>query len=461
MIIYYLASKNNIHRRPESTVHHTGDDFLLGNLKFVPKGETDEVFGMAIPKQLITEAIQQSSYYQKYLEMIAKNTKKTPQESEGKQPEPATKREPAKRPTTTKPAPAKQPKSPKKKPSKRIPTRKVRKGKIQFDHVDEEDIKKEPKPQGKGDDPVLELVKKMSLDSLQGKGKEEGADADYELAVKMSLDSIKAQSQAPVGGVSIRECVAEEIRNPPEVEGKRKAIVKEEQAAHSLIDLSKKKKSGTKATTPKVDKERGKEASTTVTSEERMAVCAEDQAGSDPGKGNVSTEYQVGPDPGERHAALAGPDPEPMHDDFYAMAYPKVHENLKLRTDKHVIVENPKSPYISYCVATPVVDLTSTSHPPVSAPLLTTTTETTTILALPPPPPSQSATDSGLAARVAELEKRNAELECVFIIHNKTTNNLASRIFTLEHRDLEYRIDNYVCDAVKDCVQAALRAPLL
>ncbi|GKB75131.1 hypothetical protein Tco_0936543 [Tanacetum coccineum] len=57
MIIYYLASKNNIHRRPESAVHHTGDDFLLGNLKFVPKGETEEVFGMAIPKQLITEAI--------------------------------------------------------------------------------------------------------------------------------------------------------------------------------------------------------------------------------------------------------------------------------------------------------------------------------------------------------------------------------------------------------------------
>ncbi|GJY12798.1 integrase, catalytic region, zinc finger, CCHC-type containing protein [Tanacetum coccineum] len=28
---------NNIHRRPESAVHHTGDDFILGNLKFVPK----------------------------------------------------------------------------------------------------------------------------------------------------------------------------------------------------------------------------------------------------------------------------------------------------------------------------------------------------------------------------------------------------------------------------------------
>ncbi|GKG14649.1 hypothetical protein Tco_0354249, partial [Tanacetum coccineum] len=37
VIIYYLASNNNIHRRPESAVHHTGDDFILGNLKFVPK----------------------------------------------------------------------------------------------------------------------------------------------------------------------------------------------------------------------------------------------------------------------------------------------------------------------------------------------------------------------------------------------------------------------------------------
>ncbi|GKG63519.1 hypothetical protein Tco_0643067, partial [Tanacetum coccineum] len=51
-----------------------------------------------------------------------------------------------------------------------------------------------------------------------------------------------------------------------------------------------------------------------------MADRAEDQAGSDPGKGNVSP------------ADLAGPDPEPIHDDFYAMAYPKVHENMKLRT---------------------------------------------------------------------------------------------------------------------------------
>ncbi|GJU58562.1 hypothetical protein Tco_1236328 [Tanacetum coccineum] len=45
VIIYYLASNNNIHRRPDSAVHHTGDDYILGNLKFVPKGESVEVKG--------------------------------------------------------------------------------------------------------------------------------------------------------------------------------------------------------------------------------------------------------------------------------------------------------------------------------------------------------------------------------------------------------------------------------
>ncbi|GJT76153.1 integrase, catalytic region, zinc finger, CCHC-type containing protein, partial [Tanacetum coccineum] len=29
VIIYYLASNNNIHRRPDSAVHHTGDDYIL------------------------------------------------------------------------------------------------------------------------------------------------------------------------------------------------------------------------------------------------------------------------------------------------------------------------------------------------------------------------------------------------------------------------------------------------
>ncbi|GJU06234.1 hypothetical protein Tco_1122664 [Tanacetum coccineum] len=407
MIIYYLGSTSNVHRRPESPRHLPGDDFLLGNLKFIPKGETDEVFGMAIPKPLITEAIQQSSYYPKYLEMVAKNTKKTPQDSASKQSVHGTKHAPPKKLTPvkpTKPAPVKQtkppssklPKSPKNKPSKITPSRKVRKGKPSL--VDEEDeAQQEPEPQREGDDPALELAKKLSLDAHQEKGEGEGADADLERAIKLSLDpSFPPQRQAPVGGVAIRDRVAEEIQRLPNVEGKGKAIITEEQAAHSVIDLSKKKsttdqfilqrrdqaphdsttepsfqpqddaskkvvhesssttdlertESEIEATAPKVDKEQGKVASTTVTSGVGISVHTENQAGSDPGQGHEALAgsnlepMQEDSGPGEEHVALAGPNPEHMDEDLYATAYPKVHENPKLRTDEHVILENPES----------------------------------------------------------------------------------------------------------------------
>ncbi|GKA96323.1 hypothetical protein Tco_0818418 [Tanacetum coccineum] len=407
MIIYYLGSTSDVHKRPESPCHLPGDDFLLGNLKFISKGETDEVFGMAIPKQLITQAIQQSSYYPKYLEMVAKNTKKTPQDSASKQPEPATKRAPPKKPTTTtpvkptKPPSSKQPKSPTKKPSKRKLPQKVRKGKPSFQLVDEDDeAQQEPVPQGEGDDPALELAKKMSLDAHQEKGEGEGADADIERAIKLSLDpSFLPQGQAPVGGVAIRDPVSETTPKLPEVVGKGKAIVTEEQVAHSLIDLSKKKsttdqfilvrrdqaphdsttgpssqpeddtsekvvhesssttdsertESGTEAAAPKGDKEQGEVASSTVTSGVGISVRTEDQAGSDPGKAHEALagpdpepmqEDQTGSDSRKVHVSLAGPNPEHMDEEFLATAYPKVHENLKLITDERVIEDNPES----------------------------------------------------------------------------------------------------------------------
>ncbi|GJR36933.1 hypothetical protein Tco_1212617 [Tanacetum coccineum] len=380
MIIYYLGSTRDVHKRPDSPCHLPGDDFLLGNLKFISKDETDEVFEMAIPKQLITQAIQQSSYYPKYLEMVAKNTKKTPQDSASKQPEPATKRAPPKKPTTTtpvkptKPPSSKQPKSPTKKPSKRKLPQKVRKGKPSFQLVDEDDeAQQEPVPQGEGDDPALELAKKMSLDAHQEKGEGEGADADIERAIKLSLDpSFLPQGQAPVGGVAIRDPVSETTPKLPEVVGKGKAIVTEEQVAHSLIDLLKKKhdtsekvvwesssttdsertESETKAAAPKGDKEQDEVASSIVTSGVGISVHTEDQVGSDLGKAHEALarpdpkpiqEDQTGSDSGKVHVSLAGPNPEHMDEEFLATAYPKVHENLKHITDEHVIKDNPES----------------------------------------------------------------------------------------------------------------------
>ncbi|GJS48291.1 hypothetical protein Tco_0598412, partial [Tanacetum coccineum] len=103
-----VYSRDQLHFSPHMRVTKQSEDpkkkndFILGNLKFVPKGETVEVFGMVIPDPLIIEAIQQSSYYPKYLEMVATNTKKTPHESASEQP--ATKRAPPKKATTATPS---------------------------------------------------------------------------------------------------------------------------------------------------------------------------------------------------------------------------------------------------------------------------------------------------------------------------------------------------------------------
>ncbi|GJU40328.1 retrovirus-related pol polyprotein from transposon TNT 1-94 [Tanacetum coccineum] len=196
-----------------------------------------------LQKLIMGRPLQQSSYYPKYLKMVAENTKKTPQESASMQP--ATKRATPKKPTTTTPVKKSKPAhSPTKKPSKRKLPQKVRKGKPTFQLVDEDDeAQQESIPHEEGNDPDLELAKKLSLETPQEKGEGEGDDADLERAIKLSLDpAFLPQGRAPVGGVTIRDPVSETTSKLHEVVGKGKAVVTEEQVAHSLINLSKKKR---------------------------------------------------------------------------------------------------------------------------------------------------------------------------------------------------------------------------
>ncbi|GKA46559.1 hypothetical protein Tco_0739442 [Tanacetum coccineum] len=53
LIICHLGRTHNIHQRLVSPFHLAKEDLRLGNLKFVPKGEEDEVFGMPIPNGLM------------------------------------------------------------------------------------------------------------------------------------------------------------------------------------------------------------------------------------------------------------------------------------------------------------------------------------------------------------------------------------------------------------------------
>ncbi|GJY74740.1 hypothetical protein Tco_0479171 [Tanacetum coccineum] len=341
------------------------------------------------------------------------------------------------------PAPAKQPKPVKKKTSNPTSSRKIRKAK-RFDHlVDEKDEEIQP-----ASEPQVE-------------------DDEYNLqrGIQMSLESF----QAPIGGVVIREPDPGVIRKLPEVEGKGK------DSTNDAENVAVMEQSNNEADTEilNVEEVQGEEVSHTVALEERTGKLDEVQAGSDPSK---TPESRPLPERQFMEEDQAGPNPEPMHEDFIATVYPAVHESLKLTTEEQVHIENPPSSSRTLSLiknledafifgdqfindksteeepgkanvetkvesmvtvpihqasslvpplSTPIIDLSPPKpvSPHVQEPIFTTTTT------LPPPPSPlpQSATDLDLANRVSALERE---------------------------------IDKQVNEVVKEAVHNALQAPL-
>nr|GEY53962.1 hypothetical protein [Tanacetum cinerariifolium] len=120
LIICHLGRIHNIHQRSTSIFHLAEEDLRLGNLKFIHKGEVDEVFGMPIPNELISNNMRNVPYYNAYLEMVAKHDRKVAAETEGKKKTTSTKT-PKSKPAiekSSKPALAPKPKATKERPSK-------------------------------------------------------------------------------------------------------------------------------------------------------------------------------------------------------------------------------------------------------------------------------------------------------------------------------------------------------
>nr|GEY42092.1 monodehydroascorbate reductase [Tanacetum cinerariifolium] len=293
-IICYLGRTHNIHQRSGSPFNLAEDDHILGNLKFISKGEEEEVFGIKIPKKLITYDIRNASYYQDYLEMVVKHDRKIAAEERVKK-KPASKVDQSKKPAATKqpkpvsPKPSKP--APAKKPSKDTRkckvVKKVQKGKSTLKLVDEDkEAQHEPEHQG------------------------ESTDHDLQLAIKMSLDSFQEQGQAHVKGVAICEPVAEAIQQPPIVEGKVTEEAPEEAPTGPSIQLHddvfeqmiqdtsspadstnvqaksvdfERTNSGARTEILELDEEKGEEVTSTVALEEKTKKLDEAQAGSDPG----------------------------------------------------------------------------------------------------------------------------------------------------------------------------------
>nr|GEV17397.1 reverse transcriptase domain-containing protein [Tanacetum cinerariifolium] len=316
-------------------------------------------------------------------------------------------------------------------------------------------------------------------------------EADVQREFEESLKSIYDAPWGSLPPVVIREPESRTYQLLPEVQGKGKEKVTDEQV-ESDEDV------------PGID----------------ALVPGEGQAVPNP---DDQDEDQAGPNPDEQDEGHARPNPdvstqphpEQMDEGFTATAYPKVQENLKLTVEEQVILEelpssigtlsslqhltkdlsfgdlffndkpseadNEKTTaeteaesmvsvtiqqdtYSIPPMTTPVIDLTSRPESPnVHQPLKATSTETTTpITTIHPPPsqPQQSTTDSMLMKRIGELEHIMANL----IQDNKhleeRLDSHGARLYTLENLDIPQQMSKATDEIVTDAVDWAIQAPL-
>nr|GFA02356.1 hypothetical protein [Tanacetum cinerariifolium] len=372
LIIHHLQRMHRFHPRPDSPLHLSNEEHVLGYLKFTP-------------------------YYQEYQENVAKHRGFLADETRSTQDLPAPRpAKPARKPqstaqkapskpsisspvTTTQPAPTSVPaktqenkrkqttgttdKPAKAKRIKRSVSRKIRQSRSSPKSVGESEAKEVPT-----EEPHIA-----------------DEDADFQKAVEESMKDAYALPKGPLPPVVIREPESGKFQPLPEVPGKGKAKVSEEQVAHDLLSLQKHKKTSPadqyifqrRVSEPTAssfhDAGPDSNAQTEGQTGSDVGAQAEGQAGSNPdetSEGQAGSnpdetpEDQAGPDPGNTEARVqstsspvvhAGSDLEHMDSDvanvslqpsteqlyegFTATIYPNIQENLKLVIDEPVLLE--------------------------------------------------------------------------------------------------------------------------
>ncbi|GKB40211.1 hypothetical protein Tco_0885153, partial [Tanacetum coccineum] len=315
LIIFHLQRLHNFYPRLESPLHLPTEEPVLGNLKFSAKWTKQEVFGMIIPNELINDVIRGADYYEAYLNKVTRHQRYLAGEEMSDPDSPAPKL--AKPTIQTKPKPTKQSKPTKPKAASKKP-------------------KPAPaKPQEKKRKPVSESSKQV-VDEFIDEGVptakpslEDTEEAILQKVLEESLTDAYPTRRGPLPPVVFRETDTGKLQPLPEVPGKGKEKVGEEQAAQVLLHLqTTKKKSPTEQYifqrhTPVPSEPAGHEESSslyaelglygsdTESDEEMPSVVRsgaqdEGQAGPDPGK---LDEGQARPDPGKLDEGQAGPDP--------------------------------------------------------------------------------------------------------------------------------------------------------
>nr|GEX88015.1 hypothetical protein [Tanacetum cinerariifolium] len=372
---------------------------------------------------------------EKDLKLAEQGGKKKPVTAKKPKPSPAKEK-------SSKPTPVPKPKAPKEKPSKPSPTKPLR-------------IKK---------------VRKIC------KGKSEGDEFDVERSIQMSLESFHAYSQEHVGGVAIREPIAEATRPFLVVESKGKAIATDEQAAQSLPSAQPQDDSFAnivcKYLSP-TDAKTGADTDKTNSERDTEILLIDEKQGKDTStRAGIHRRRPGWTRPWNKPCGSCWTKTklEPTHEEFMANVYLNVHGSLKFPVDEHVILEEPQSlsrtvssiknlddaytikdQFINdkstedepgklnvkrkvISMVTVLIHQASSSVPPLSTTIIdlsplksvssttqplifTTTTMTTTTL--PPPPQQQSIIESELATRVAAILLELPKADMKEILHQR------------------------------------------
>ncbi|GJT29285.1 hypothetical protein Tco_0909560, partial [Tanacetum coccineum] len=363
LIINHLKRKHKFHKRPGSPLHLPTEESALGYLKFSFKNTKRVRFGMAISDTLFSEEIRSAPYYPEYVAKVTKYQRylagEVVSDDDAPAPKPAkgattkTTRKPKPQSSKTapvaKPAASKTSKSTSSQPSKPTPAPAKPQEKKRKLVVDTTEAPPQAKRAKAG-----KVLKKRTLPStrqLVDEFVDEGVpdkepmygdeEADTQRAIEESLKEVPGAHGGPLPPVVFREPDTGKFQPLPEVPGKGKEKVGEEQAAQVLLNLQTPKKKNPaeqfifQRRTPAPTIPSSHEESSSLYAELGLTDSETDsdnevsrdinpkahiegQAGSDPGK---QVEAQAGSDPGvdadsqlpPSHVVHAGPNLEHMN----------------------------------------------------------------------------------------------------------------------------------------------------
>ncbi|GJW77050.1 hypothetical protein Tco_0138732 [Tanacetum coccineum] len=358
LIICHLGRIHNIHQRSASLFHLAKKDLRLGNFKFVSKGEIDEVFGMPIPNELISNNIRNASYYNAYLEMVAKHDQKVATEKEGKKKSASTK-QPKQKPAiekSSKPAPAPKLKVTKKKPYKASTAKPPK-----LKHAKEKSTKATPlQNAGKGKVAKVRNVKSSfqlvdesdeepAHSEHEPEPEQEGAGEEYDMERAIQMKAIRPLHVVEGKGKAITPTTEEASTGPSAqpLDDTSANIIRDSPSPADAEIGARSDKTSSEGDTEivQITEELGEDVKKQKNIEEKTMELDQDQTGSDPGETLESRpqpeqvhieEDQAGPDPRISRMALAGPDLEPTHDEFMADLYPKNLEDAYAIGDQFI-----------------------------------------------------------------------------------------------------------------------------